>query len=87
MKRTLQTLAAASLLLANLSPAHAAESLAARVASGLGQVIASQGNAAFQQIRDDLQQDLQRGFDQWMLEIILDDESETEPAAAAASVQ
>lgn len=82
MKRPLQALTAAGLVLASLTSAEAADGLAARVAGGLGQIIATQGNAAFQQIREDLEQDLKRSFDQWMLEIILDDEGEAEPAPA-----
>lgn len=62
----LAAFAATSLLLAPLAPAAAADGLALQLVSGLGQAIATQGNAAFQQIRADLQNDLINTVDAWL---------------------
>jgi hypothetical protein len=57
---TAATLALA--LLGTAAPALAADSLTTRVALGLGNAIAAQGNAAFQQIRNDLREELSERF-------------------------
>lgn len=63
---SIKALALTTLMLGATAPAHAADNLAVRFAAGVSHAIASQGNAAFQQIRADLQQDLARKFDSWL---------------------
>jgi hypothetical protein len=57
-RNTLKAVLAATVLLGISATAHAEESLSHRVATGVGQVIAAQGNAALIQIREELQERL-----------------------------
>ncbi|TJY60797.1 hypothetical protein E4T66_09015 [Sinimarinibacterium sp. CAU 1509] len=57
-RNILKTALAAVALLGVSVSAQADESLTQRVATGVGQVIAAQGNAALMQIREELQQRL-----------------------------
>lgn len=62
-RTTIKALALAALLAAATSPAQAADGIATRVAATLSGAIAAQGNAAFQQIREDLKQELVNQFE------------------------
>lgn len=57
-RNTLKAALAATALLGISATAQADDSLTHRVATGVGQVIAAQGNAALIQIREELQQRL-----------------------------
>lgn len=58
-QKTLTTLAIAGLLM-GMSGTAAADELGQRAATGVGQVIAAQGNAALEQIRRELQQRIEQ---------------------------
>ena len=59
MKQTMiKSLFLLALCGAAMSPAQAADSSSARVATGVGQWIAAQGNAALREIEDELKRDL-----------------------------
>lgn len=68
LTRSLKTLAAAAVLATATLPAQAAEGLAARIAGNVSGIIAVQGNLAFQQIRDDMSDELVRKFENWLPE-------------------
>jgi hypothetical protein len=61
-----KSLALSLVLLGPASAAQAADNLTTRVVTHLGQAIASQGNAAFQQIRAEIQDDLSQQFSAWL---------------------
>ncbi|HEY1078021.1 MAG TPA: hypothetical protein VGE51_15115 [Fontimonas sp.] len=60
-RKTLSTLAVLTALLGT-GVAHAEESLTQRVVTGVGQVIAAQGNAALTQIRVELGQTIEQAL-------------------------
>ncbi|HEX4896151.1 MAG TPA: hypothetical protein VFV11_07460 [Solimonas sp.] len=79
-RNTLRGLAVASLLAASFG-AQASDSLAQRVATGVGRVIAAQGNAALIQIREDFRAQLPDALRE-TLEPVL---PEARPAGQAAA--
>ena len=75
----LHTFALAALMLGATANAQAAD-LGTRLVTGLGNVIATQGNNAFYQIRADLTNEIARQFDSWVPDL-------TAPAAEADGMQ
>lgn len=64
-KSSLKILAAA-LLLAGSASAQAADGVAYRMVTGVGNVIAAQGNAAFQEIRAEVGRNLAERINAWL---------------------
>lgn len=60
IRKTLTALATAGLLLGLNSGAQAGEPLGQHVSAGVGQTIAAQGNAALEQIREDLRDHIEQ---------------------------
>ncbi len=62
-RKTLTTLALAAALLGSATAASAQEPLMQRLATGVGQIIAAQGNAALSDIRDELRDSFKRSVE------------------------
>ena len=65
-RHTLIALVALVSITLTSAPALASDNVAFRMASGLGRVIAAQGNAAFQHLRDDVRRDVAQKFRDWL---------------------
>lgn len=82
--KTLHVVAAAGLLGLS-SAASADEGLAQRVATGVGRVIAAQGNAALMQIREELGQTIEKTIQPWLPAQDVQASNGTQPAATPAA--
>ena len=82
--KTLHVLAATGLLGLS-SVASADEGLAQRVATGVGRVIAAQGNAALEQIREELGQTIEKTIQPWLPTQDVQASNATQPAATPSA--